>query len=133
MKSELELITEVAKSWNNLNISFLEPILAEDFVYNSQWVFDEMKGKQAYLKYISGKFLAIIEGIEKKGNKIIAEIGYCTYGYPGKPCIVLTQTTYEKIQSVTLLIEAENNVITKMDLCGVPAPETAKLTGIIPK
>ncbi len=132
LNSELELIVEVAKSWNNLDVSYIHSILIPDFRYASQWVFEEMCGKEKYLEYLSSKFLKIKEGIEKRGDKLTAEIGYCTIWKIGKPCIVLTQYSEGVARPATLLIESENGLITRIDLCGIPEPETAKLTGNIP-
>lgn len=60
--NETELLIEYAKAWNHLNADFLEPILADDFTYESQWVFAAMHGKAKYLEYIRGKFETIRKG-----------------------------------------------------------------------
>ena len=133
MITEEDLIKELAKAWNNLNVSFIENLLIDDFSYASQWVLEEMKGKDNYINFISTKFQKISESIDQKGDKIIAEIGYCTQGFPNKPCIVLTQISGNEKRLVTLLIETDNGLIKRIDMCAIPAPETAKLTGLIPK
>jgi hypothetical protein len=133
MMTEEDLIKELAKAWNNLNVSFIENLLIDDFSYASQWVLEEMKGKDNYINFISTKFQKISESIDQKGDKIIAEIGYCTQGFPNKPCIVLTQISGNEKRLVTLLIETDNGLIKRIDMCAIPAPETAKLTGLIPK
>ena len=133
MITEEDLIKELAKAWNNLNVSFIENLLIDDFSYASQWVLEEMKGKDNYINFISTKFQKISESIDQKGDKIIAEIGYCTQGFPNKPCIVLTQISGNEKRLVTSLIETDNGLIRRIDMCAIPAPETAKLTGLIPK
>jgi len=132
MMTEEDLIKELAKAWNNLNVSFIENLLIDDFRYASQWVVEEMKGKDNYINFISTKFQKIRESIAENGDKIIAEIGYCTQGFPNKPCIVLTQISGNEKSPATLLIETDNGLIKRIDMCAIPAPETAKLTGLIP-
>ena len=132
MMTEEGLIKELAKAWNNLNVSFIENLLVDDFRYASQWVLEEMKGKDNYINFISTKFQNISESMAQKGDKIIAEIGYFTQGFPNKPCIILTQISGNEKRSTTLLIETDNGLIKRIDMCAIPAPETVKLTGLIP-
>lgn len=35
---EIEYLRKLARSWNNLETSFIENELAADFIYESQWV-----------------------------------------------------------------------------------------------
>jgi hypothetical protein len=132
MMTEEDLIKELAKAWNNLNVSFIENLLIDDFRYASQWVVEEMKGKDNYINFISTKFQKISESIAQNGDKIIAEVGYCTQGFPNKPCIVLTQISGNEKSPATLLIMTDNGLIKRIDMCAIPAPETVKLTGLIP-
>jgi hypothetical protein len=44
---------------NTLDASHIEPLLAEDFHYLSQMVFEELESKQAFLTYIRGKLKTI--------------------------------------------------------------------------
>jgi hypothetical protein len=132
MMTEEDLVKELAKAWNNLNVSFIENLLIDDFRYASQWVVEEMKGKDNYINFISTKFQKIRESIAENGDKIIAEIGYCTQGFPNKPCIVLTQISGNEKSPATLLIETDNGLIKRIDMCAIPAPETVNLTGLIP-
>lgn len=53
----------IAMAWENLDAELLAPYLAQDFLYNSVWVSNTMKGKDEYLRYLKGKF----ETIRKSG------------------------------------------------------------------
>ena len=53
-----------ATMMNTLDASHLEPLLADDFNYASQWVFAEIESKTAYLNYITPK----LETIRKSGT-----------------------------------------------------------------
>jgi len=54
---------------NILDAAHLEPLLADDFHYASQWVFDEIESKSAYLEYIVQK----LEAIRESGSTVWAE------------------------------------------------------------
>lgn len=62
-----------AYAWmmNTLDASCLEPLLAEDFHYASQWVFSEITSKADYLVYIMPK----LEAIRSSGAEVLAEMG----------------------------------------------------------
>ena len=62
----------VCDAWNTLDSSLFEAILSDDFEYISVWVLETMKGKDRYMKYISGKF----ESIRRGNNPVSAEIIY---------------------------------------------------------
>lgn len=87
--NEAELLIEYAKSWNNLDVSYVENYLADDLVYTSQWVMSSIHGKDEYLDYLKEKF----ETIKKSTNIPVADIGYFK-NYQlvkNKPCLVITQ------------------------------------------
>ena len=56
---ETENLKQLARSWNNLDISYIEKELADDLVYESQWVLIPIKGKEKFLFYLHSKFNAI--------------------------------------------------------------------------
>ena len=79
-----------ASMMNTLNVSHLEPLLAEDFHYKSEGVFDEITSKQAFLDYIIPK----LKSIAKLGELINAEMGNYSYDpsdFAPVPGVVLTQ------------------------------------------
>ena len=128
---EKQLLTQVAKSWNNLDVSFIENLSADDFTYESQWVISPIRGKDNFLPYLKSKFQAITTAINESGMKVYAELG----NHPdlkGRDCIVLTQTTAQEVVSVLIVIELIDELISRIDICFIPDPNTAKLTGIQP-
>ena len=42
----------LAKAWNNLDASLIEPYIAEDIIYWSQQVLTDMTGKKAVMGYL---------------------------------------------------------------------------------
>ena len=65
-----EMAQIIADAWKNLDISALREILAEDYEYTSQWVFDTMHGAETYLDYLSHKF----EAMKRGGRPTVADV-----------------------------------------------------------
>jgi len=125
---EKYLLIQLAKSWNNLDVRFIENLLAEDFTYESQWVISPIRGKDNFLPYLKSKFQAIASEIKNGEMKVFAELA----NHPdlqGKDCIVLAQTTKTEILHVLIVIELHEELISRIDICFIPDPETATLTG----
>ena len=103
-----------AYAWmmNTLDASRLEPLLAEDFHYASQWVFSEITSKAEYLAYITPK----LEAIRRSGATVWAEMGALDRELPG-PCVVMAQGDREKLAAV-VLATVEGDKIKRLDLCG---------------
>jgi len=117
-----------AYAWmmNTLDASRLEPLLAEDFHYASQWVFSEITSKAEYLAYITPK----LEAIRRSGATVWAEMGALDRELPG-PCVVMAQGDREKLAAV-VLATVEGDKIKRLDLCGAPSPHSARRSGIYP-
>jgi hypothetical protein len=115
-----------AKMMNSFSIANLEPLLSDDLHYASQWVFEEITSKQAYLDYIAPKLLAI----KNTDNKVFAEMGLLEVEFPG-PCVVIAQGDKNNLVA-TVLIKVEDNKIKRIDMCAAPSPHSAKRTGIYP-
>lgn len=115
-----------AEMMNTLDVSHLEPLLAEDFHYASQWVFAEIESKGAYLEYIVPK----LEAIREHGGPVWAEMGWLDREFPG-PCVVMAQGEKETLVAV-VLAEVQQGRVKRLDLCCVPSPHSASRTGEYP-
>lgn len=115
-----------ATMMNTLDASCLEPLLADDFHYASQWVFAEIESKSAYLEYIVPKLNAIRES----GAAAWAEMGWLDREFPG-PCVVMAQGDKDNLLAV-VLAKVEDSKIKRLDLCGAPSPHSACRTGEYP-
>lgn len=111
---------------NCLDSSHLEPFLADNVTYTSQWVMDDMEGKGAYLDYIRPK----LNIIRKSGERVWAEIGLVG-GDSNKPCVLLAQGAADNFKA-TLLITTERDKIRRMVICLIPTPSECLRTGEIP-
>lgn len=112
---------------HHLSVEYLAPLLADDFHYASQWVFEELASKQQYLDYIQPK----LEAIKASGNRVWAELAELET-YPGGPCLVMAQGDKNDI-SATLLVEVEGSKIKRLDMCFVPSPHSARRSGEYPE
>ena len=115
-----------ATMMNTLDASQLEPLLADDFHYASQWVFDEIESKPAYLEYIVPK----LETIRESGATVWAEMGSLNREFPG-PCVVMAQGEKDNLMAV-VLAKVEDGKVKRLDLCGAPSPHSARRTGEYP-
>lgn len=115
-----------AAMMNTLNVSHLEPLLADDFHYASQWVFDEIQSKRAYLEYLVPK----LDAIRKSGVMVWAEMGWLDSEFPG-PCVVMAQSEKDNLIGV-VLAKVGDGKIKRLDLCFVPGPHLARRTGGYP-
>lgn len=129
---ELENLRKLALSWNNLDINFIQNELMDDFIFESQWVLIPIKGKVEFLSYLQSKFATIKELMCSQAMAVTAEIAFQP-SLNNRPCIVLTQTTVEETRQVSILIEIQEKKIKRIDLCFIPNPREAELTGELPK
>lgn len=111
---------------NTLDAKFIEFMLAEDFHYASQWVFDEIKNKKDYLAYIAPK----LEAIKISGQRVFAEMAWLDIEFPG-PCVVIAQGKKTDVIGL-ILVQVEHEMIKRIDFCSVPSPASAKRTGEYP-
>lgn len=111
---------------NTLDSSKLEPLLSPDFHYASQMVWSEIESKQEYLDYINPK----LEVIRASGIKAWAEMAMLTHSFPG-PCVALAQGGKEDLVAL-VLVKVKGDLIQRIDMCIVPAPQSAKRSGKYP-
>jgi hypothetical protein len=128
---ETNALRMLAKCWNNLDIRFIEAELAEDIIYESQWVLRPIQGKTAFLSYLQSKFKAIRKTMQSRPMSVTAEIGLLT-SFPKRHCIVLTQNTSQENRQVSVLVTVREGKIVRIEVCFIPDPLGAKLTGELP-
>ena len=119
-----------AAMMNTLEVSRLEPLLADDFHYSSQAVFEEIRSKSEYIEYVTAKLAAI----RTAGSRIWAEMGHVESGFafPG-PCVVLAQNARENVIA-TVVVEVKDGKITRLDMRHVaPLPHQAMRIGEYPE
>lgn len=115
-----------ARMMNTLDVKHIEPLLAEDFHYSSQWVLAEITSKQEYLDYICPKLAAIA----KSSAKVYAEMAVHD-GWGGDPCVVMAQGSPSNLVA-TVLAKVAGGRITRLDMGMLPAPAEATRSGEYP-
>ena len=83
---------------NTLRTEPLESLLAKDFTYESQAVFQALDSKQAFLDYIRPK----LQTIARAPASVYAEMGMVSAYGNRQPCVVLAQN--EKTNLVGLVL-----------------------------
>ncbi len=115
-----------AAMMNTGDVSMLEPLLAGDFRYASQWVFAEIESKGEYIEYIEPKLAAV----KASGQRVWAELGQLDSELPG-PCVVLAQGERNNLVAL-VFAKVEDGQIKRLDLCGTPSPYSARRSGEYP-
>ena len=120
----IEKLQLIAKSWNSLDASFLADVLADEVVFESQWVLVSIKGKENFLDYLINKFQSIKEYSQHSLCCIRAEVVLhpSLFNSPG---LVITQITDSGVNQVSLVIRLKDNLITHIDVCFIPDPTEA--------
>ena len=124
----------LARAWNNLDASLLEPYIAKDIIFWSQQALTDMTGKNAVLDHLKTEMETIRRSPQKR---IFAELGE-TKPYPlapddPEPCVVLARGDRNNVRALAL-IKLECGKINSIGICSdAPHPSTAKRTGEYPR
>ena len=129
-----EAATILAKAWNNLDASLLEPFIADDIIFWSQQALTDMTGKNAVMAHLKTE----METLRRSPHdRIFAELGE-TKPYPlapdiPEPCVILAHGDRNNVRALALL-RLECGKINSIGICSdAPHPSTAKRTGEYPQ
>lgn len=125
--THVQALEGYAAMMNTLDASKIEPILAEDFNYSSQWVLTDITSKIEFLDYITPK----LEAIRASGSQVWAEMGELTREIPG-PCVVMAQGEKDNLLCV-ILAKVEGGKLKSLSMCGAPSPHDAIRSGRYPR
>lgn len=122
-----------AASWNTLDFSRFDPMLAENVSYTSQNVIVEIEGKAGLMAYF--RDVANMTGSSPE-KKVFAELGvtmpYDMYPKGGEPCVILSQGNKDHIIAL-VLFNIKHNKISEIEYCTfVPKPSSAHRSGRYP-
>ncbi|MBI5944553.1 MAG: hypothetical protein HY864_09305 [Chloroflexi bacterium] len=116
-----------AKMMNTLNVECFEPLLADDFIYESQMVLVPLKSKKEFLDYIYPKLRAI----QQAKATAFAEMGTVMAYRENQPCVILAQADKSNLVGL-VFVKVDGEFIKRLDLCIVPPPQEAKRSGEYP-
>lgn len=112
---------------NTLSAEPLVSLLADNFAYESQAVFQALESKQAFLEYIIPK----LQTIRRSNTTIYAEMGTVAAYGKNQPCVILAQN--DKANLVALVLaKTQGSKLSRLDLCIVPPPQAAERSGEYP-
>ena len=120
-------LREYARMMNTLNAEHLSPLLADNFMYESQHIFQALESKTAFLDYIRPK----LEAIHKAKAAVYAEMGMVDAYGQVQPCVVLAQNDKENLVGL-VLAQVDGDLLKRIDLCVVPSPQSATRSGEYP-
>ena len=116
-----------ASMMNTLNAECIEPLLADDFIFESQQVFQPLESKEEFLEYIHGK----LETIRRVKANVFAEMGTVDDFRQNQPCVILAQNDRDNLVGLALA-QTDGELLKRIDLCVIPAPQSAKRSGEYP-
>ncbi|MBU1647767.1 MAG: hypothetical protein KKF37_00240 [Proteobacteria bacterium] len=125
--TEKAALRAYAKMMNTLNTKHLEPLLADDFTYESQHVFQPLESKKAFLDYIRPKLITI----QQAKATFFAEMGTVAAYGKNQSCVILAQNDKANLVGL-VLAKVEGELLKRIDLCIVPAPQSAERSGEYP-
>jgi hypothetical protein len=126
--TETDALRAYAKMMNTLTVSPIEPLLSDDFVYESQTVFSSLKSKKEFLDYIVPK----LKTIKDAEANVFAEMGIVSSYGRKQPCVVLAQNRQENLVGI-VLARVDQGKLCRLDLCIVPTPQSAERSGEYPR
>ena len=125
--TEFSALQAYARMMNTLSVEPLESLLADDFVYESQTVFQALDSKQDFLDYIIPK----LQTIRSSNAPVYAEMGMIAAYGRNQPCVILAQN--DKANLVALvLVKTDGNKLKRLELYIVPPPQAAERSGEYP-
>lgn len=127
MLTPTDALRAYAKMMNTLSVDALEPILDDNFVYESQAVFTALESKQDFLDYMRPK----LDTVKSSNAVVFAEMGMVDAYGCYQPCVVLAQHRKDNLLAL-VIAEVKGNRLARLDLCLVPTPDCAERSGEYP-
>jgi len=123
-----EVAMKYAKAWNTLDPSEFIEVLADDVVYDSQYVLESMHGKETFKQYIQGKMKAVANS-----NAIVkGDVGETTQSVDKTPSCTLLFQSNTTTPDAIILFKITEEKVSKIDLC-IPALYAPQALNVFPK
>lgn len=112
--TEKEAAIAFARAWNRLDAAEFLSLLAPDAKYASQWVLEELQGKDAIGDYLRTKLKTVnAHAVNNPQSKVRVEIGITQAGDVDRPCAYMKQGVNEAVVIFTI----NGGKISRYDLC----------------
>lgn len=125
--TEIDALRAYATMMNTLSVEPIKALLSDDFVYESQMVFQALESKQLFIEYIVPK----LQTIHSANATVYAEMGTVVAYGENKPCVILAQNDKENLVAL-VLAKTDGAKLMRLDLCVVPPPQAAQRSGEYP-
>ena len=115
--TEVMAATAYARACNRFDPSEFIELLAPDCRYASQWVFDELVGRNAIADYLTQK-MQMVKAQTKKNKQppILVELGKTTQGFIDRDCVIRLQDVTDNLVAA-VLFNVNAGKIVRYDLC----------------
>lgn len=123
----------LARAWNNLDASLLEPYIAKDIIFWSQQALTDMTGKNAVMNHLNTEMETMRRSPRERVFAELGETKPCPLAADEpEPCVVLARGDRNNIRALALL-KLECGQINSIGICSdAPHPSTATQTGEYP-
>lgn len=106
-----------ALAWNQLDPTVFVDLLAPDARYASQWVFEELIGRDAIAEYLNQKMHTIRTSTSNSPeHTVMTEVGKTNDSLPYRDCVIMAQGRKEDVKAV-VVFEVDGDRIKRYDLC----------------
>lgn len=120
--------TAFARAWNRLDPEPLLALLAPDAHYASQWVFEELRSRDAIADYLRAKMKTVRNrGVNDAASRVRAELTTCRNG---QDCVAMTQGEHDEVKGIVVFTVAGDTIV-RYDLC-MPALMEPLRSGVFP-
>lgn len=127
--SEDDALHAYARMFNVLEPAEFLALLADDFVYTSHWVFQDITSAAEFGAYIGPK----LEAVRASGAKAYAELGRVHDPFRGeeRSCVIMAQGSPDKLLALAFA-HVRDDCIASISLQIIPGVGTARRTGVYP-
>ncbi len=126
--SEREAARLWAQAYNTHNAATLAPVLADDVRVMSQWVVNDIVGREVYLEYLAKKFTTF----EAAGSMVRVGLGEAPgdrVGAIGRPCALIEQ---DGALLATVLFDVIGGQLSQVSVSANPSPVDCLFLGEYP-
>lgn len=121
-------ILNYAAAWNTLDPTVVEPYLAEDVRYFSQFSLASHEGRETVMDFLRSQMRGMMEG-----NTPRVEVAITGYGPDaGDPCLIAFIPSDADEPSATIVLGIREFLLAKISVCAVPVPQAMYRTYIVP-
>ncbi|MEB2348830.1 MAG: nuclear transport factor 2 family protein [Comamonadaceae bacterium] len=126
--TEKDAAIAYARAWHRHDATEFLALLAPDARYASQWVFEELQGKEEIEEYLCAKLKTVkAHSINNPHSRVRVELGVTRAGNSDRPCAYMKQGSNEAVVIFTIT----GGLISRYDQC-IPQLYRPDTTSVYP-